>query len=87
MEFIRFHSKCHVRELGKGEIRAHLSSQATEKDGAASTQNVALSALHFLYRRMLGYAMAAGVVLPEDYRYMRISQNSTSTHSGEEAFK
>jgi Phage integrase, N-terminal SAM-like domain len=89
VEFIRFHGKHHVRELGVGEIRAYLS-QATEKDGAASTQSMALSALLFLYRLVLGYAMAAGGEFPDDYhwfcakcygglRYMRSSQNSPST--------
>jgi site-specific recombinase XerD len=52
VEFIRFHGKCHVRELSMGEIRAYLSYQATEKDRAASTQNMALSALLFFYRRV-----------------------------------
>ena len=50
MDFIRFRSKRHARELGVGEIRAYPSYQATEKDGAASTQNMALSALLFLCR-------------------------------------
>jgi Phage integrase, N-terminal SAM-like domain len=60
VDFIRFHRKYHARELGVGEISAYLSYQATEKDGAASTQNMAHSAILFLYRWMLGYAMAAG---------------------------
>ena len=53
VEFIRFHDKRHPQELGVGEIRAYLSYLATEKDVAASTQNVALSALLVLYRRVL----------------------------------
>lgn len=53
VDFIRFHGKRHPRELGVGEVRAYLSYLATEKDEAASTQNVALSALLFLYRRVL----------------------------------
>ena len=39
--------------MGVGEIRAYLSHLAMDKDVAASTQNVALSALLFLYRRVL----------------------------------
>jgi hypothetical protein len=30
VDFIRFHGKRHARELGVGEIRAHLSYQAPE---------------------------------------------------------
>jgi integron integrase len=53
VDFIRFYSKQHPREMGVGEIRAYLSHLAMDKDVAASTQNVALSALLFLYRRVL----------------------------------
>ena len=67
VDFIRFHGKRHARELGVGEISAHLSYQATEKDGTASTQNMALSTLLFLCRRVLGYAIAAGGEFPDDY--------------------
>jgi hypothetical protein len=94
VEFMRFQGKRYARELGIGEIRAYLSYQATEKDGAVSTQNMALSALLFLYRRELGYAMAVGGEFPDDYhwfcarcygaiRYMRSSQNLPSTRLGE----
>ena len=67
VDFIRFHGKRHARELGVGEISAHLSYQATEKDGTAFTQNMALSTLLFLCRRVLGYAIAAGGEVPDDY--------------------
>lgn len=53
IKFIRFHGKRHPRELGVVGIRACLSYLATEKNVAASTQNVALSALFFLYRQVL----------------------------------
>ena len=52
VDFVRFHGKRHPRELGVGEVRAYLSYLATEKGVAASTQNVALSALPFRYRRV-----------------------------------
>ena len=52
-DFILFHHKRHPREMGVTEIRAYLSHLATEKNVAASTQNVALSALLFLYRQVL----------------------------------
>ena len=40
--------------MSVAEIRAYLSHLAIEKNVAASTQNVALSALLFLYRQVLG---------------------------------
>jgi integron integrase len=52
-EFILFHNKQHPREMGEAEIRAYLSHLAVEKNVAASTQTVALSALLFLYRQVL----------------------------------
>lgn len=51
--FIRFCSKRHPREMGVYEIRVYLSHLPTDKNVAASTQNVALSALLFLYRQVL----------------------------------
>lgn len=52
-EFILFHNKQHPRDMGVAEIRAYLSHLAVEKNVAASTQTVALSALLFLYRQVL----------------------------------
>jgi integron integrase len=43
----------HPREMGADEIRAYLSHLAIERQVAASTQTVALSALLFLYRQVL----------------------------------
>ncbi|MGV3724519.1 MAG: integron integrase [Actinomycetota bacterium] len=52
--FIEFHGgKTHPRDLGAAEIRAYLSHLAVEQNVAASTQNVAYSALMFLYRDVL----------------------------------
>jgi integron integrase len=53
LRFIRFHGKRHPHEMGVEEIRAYLSHLATDKNVAASTQNVALSALLFLYQQVL----------------------------------
>lgn len=53
LDYIRFHGKRHPKEMGVEEIRAYLSHLATENNVAASTQNVALSALLFLYRQVL----------------------------------
>ncbi|MDT4965993.1 MAG: hypothetical protein QOJ64_730 [Acidobacteriota bacterium] len=52
--FILYHKKRHPQEMGADEIRQYLSHLATDSRVAGSTQNVALSALLFLYRDVLG---------------------------------
>jgi integron integrase len=51
--FILFHNKRHPKEMGADEIRSYLSHLAVDRNVAASTQNVALAALLFLYRDVL----------------------------------
>jgi integron integrase len=51
--FILFHRKRHPADMGASEIRALLLHLAVEGQVAASTQNVALQALVFLYRHVL----------------------------------
>jgi integron integrase len=51
--FILFHHKRHPKEMGAEEIRAFLTHLAINGRVAASTQNVALNALLFLYRHVL----------------------------------
>jgi integron integrase len=51
--FILFHQKRHPKEMGAEEIRAFLTHLAVNSRVAASTQNVALNALLFLYRHVL----------------------------------
>lgn len=51
--FILFHGKRHPRELGEDHIRDYLSDLAVNQNVSASTQNVALAALLFLYRDVL----------------------------------
>lgn len=51
--FVLFHHKRHPSEMGAEEIRQFLSHLAVEGKVAASTQNVALCALLFLYRDVL----------------------------------
>jgi integron integrase len=51
--FIFFHGKRHPNEMREDEIRAYLSHLAVDRNVAASTQNVALAALLFLYRDVL----------------------------------
>ena len=51
--FILYHRKRHPREMGVDEIRQYLSHLAIDDNVAASSQNVALCALLFLYRQVL----------------------------------
>ncbi len=53
VRFILFHRKRHPKEMGAVEVSAFLSHLAVEGKVAASTQNQALAALLFLYRRVL----------------------------------
>ena len=52
-DLILFHNKRHPKDMGAPEIRAYLSHLAIQRNVAASTQTVALSALLFLYRQVL----------------------------------
>lgn len=56
--FILFHRKRHPEEMGSEEIRQFLSHLAVEGRVSASTQNVALCALLFLYRDVLGMELS-----------------------------
>lgn len=51
--FILFHGKKHPREMAEDHIRNYLSHLAVDRNVSASTQNVALAALLFLYRDVL----------------------------------
>lgn len=51
--YVRFNGQRHPRELGAQEIQAFLNDLATNGHVAASTQNQALSAILFLYKRVL----------------------------------
>ena len=62
--FILFHEKHHPPEMGEEEVRQFLSRLAVDGGVAASTRNVALCALPFLYRDVLGVELPyAGGVL------------------------
>jgi len=52
--FIFFHGRRHPGELGGPEVEALLSWQANERNVAVSTHRQALSALLFLYQKVLG---------------------------------
>ncbi len=52
--FIVFHGKRHPETMGAPEVEAFLSDLAVRLNVAANTQNLALSAILFLYRDVLG---------------------------------
>ncbi len=51
--FILFHGKRHPKDLGAAEVESFLTNLAVELNVAAATQNQALSAILFLYRKVL----------------------------------
>ena len=51
--FIIFHNKRYPEEMGGTEIADFLTNLAVERKVSASTQNQALNALVFLYRKVL----------------------------------
>jgi site-specific recombinase XerD len=51
--FILFHNKRHPDGMGEPEITAFLSDLAVNRNVSASTQNQALSAILFLYQKVL----------------------------------
>src|SRR5512132_1252314 len=52
--YILFHGKKHPSAMGAEEINAFLTHLAVERHVSASTQNQALSAILFLYQKVLG---------------------------------
>lgn len=52
--FIAFHSNKHPREMGADEVQNFLTHLAVERKVSASSQNQALSAILFLYKKVLG---------------------------------
>lgn len=52
-KYIFFHHKKHPRDMGKPELEKFLTNLAVDKHVSASTQNQALSALLFLYNKVL----------------------------------
>ena len=52
--FILFHGKRHPRHMGIEQVESFLTALATENNVAANTQNLALSAILFLYRDVMG---------------------------------
>jgi integron integrase len=67
-QFILFHNKRHPKELGAEEIRGFLTHLAVDGNVAASTQNVALAALLFLYREVLRMEVPGLGEIPRAHR-------------------
>lgn len=55
--FILYHERRHPREMAEPEIAAFLTHLARERKVSASTQNQALQAILFLYRRVLNQSI------------------------------
>lgn len=53
-DFILFHGKRHPADMGVTEVEAYLTHLAVRRKVAPSTQNVALQAILFLYKEVLG---------------------------------
>jgi len=70
--FILFHHTRHPREMGADEIRAFLTHLAVTGHVAASSQNVALHALLFLYRHVLQQPFAEIVDIERAKRPRRV---------------
>ena len=51
--YILFHKKHHPKDMGEKEIAQFISHLATDRRVASSTQNQALNAIVFLYKRVL----------------------------------
>ena len=56
--FILFHKKRHPKDMGKLEVEAFLTWLAVKRHVAPSTQNQALQAILFLYRKVLKIELA-----------------------------
>jgi integron integrase len=72
--YILFHGKRHPAEMGEQEITAFLTHLAVDKNVAASTQNQALAAVLFLYKKVLNQELEwmDGVVRAK--RHVRIPE-------------
>jgi integron integrase len=66
--YIAFHNGRHPRDLGAPEVTAFLNHLAVERRIAASTQNQALCALVFLYRKVLELDLPALAGLERAHR-------------------
>jgi integron integrase len=61
IRFIHFHNLRHPKEMDTPEVEAYLNYLAVERHVSASTQNQALSAILFLYQRVLNQPLSSKV--------------------------
>lgn len=72
LAFIRFNAKQHPKDLGKEHIEAFLSDMAVNKNYAASTQNLAMNAIVFLYKQVLGMPVAEDIAAVRSKKPVRL---------------
>jgi hypothetical protein len=53
-DLILFHNKRHPVEMGAPEVETYLTHLAVDRNGVPGTQNVAMQAILFLYKEVLG---------------------------------
>ena len=77
--FVRYHGMRHPEEMGVEQIGHFLSHLATERKVAASTQNQALNALLFLYKKVYGEDVEAveSFVRAKRHRYLPVVLSSS----------
>ncbi len=63
-QYIRFHHKRHPAELGPQDVCSYLAYLVCDRHLSASSQHVALCALHFLYRHVLDQPLPMDLVFP-----------------------
>jgi integron integrase len=81
--FILFHGKRHPKDMGSAEIETFLTHLSVNENVAASTQNQALSALLFLYQKVLN----KGLERPIDSVRAKRPRRLPTVLTKEEAFK
>jgi len=81
--FIRFHKMRHPKEMAEPEINEFLTYLAVEQKVSASTQNQALAAVLFLYRRVFGVDIGdlGGVVRARKSHHVPIVMTRTETRA------
>src|SRR5215510_6919938 len=71
-QFICFHHKRHLSEMGADEVTAYLTYLARDRHVSISTQHVALCALLFLYRVVLEQPLPPTLNFVRPHRQRRL---------------
>lgn len=72
LAYIRFHGRKHPKDMGREHIEAFLTHMAVNKNYAAATQNLALNAIVFLYKQVLGLEVAEDLVAARSKKPVRL---------------